>query len=279
MIKFTFAPVKIFKDRYGVSSAAPTAYELADGTKFERYAAKALSKPLSDIYKNQDLQLVGYSYKQYDKNGWSCYPTQLFADGEYKGICWLKWRFNDGGYFTLCDKPIANNEKKIAEGFPDEITLCTDEEAKELRQYEHQVRTDLLNSENWTGIHPAKCGFPENVNPTFYYELLRQLSGDLTGISACPTFGERAVIFFPVFSEIVKHKDWYYTTMDLKRQPDWADEETSDLLVYYRFKSLRGLEITPFDEFGSDNILFELCVTKPPVELGNGVFGSSHLCE
>ncbi len=270
MIKFTFAPVKIFKDIYGVSSAAPTAYELADGTKFERYAVKALSKPLSDIYKNSDLQLVGYSYKQYDKNGWSYYPTQFFVDGEYKGICWLKWRFKDGGYFALCDKPIANNEKKIAERFPDEIKLCTDEEAKELRQYEHQVRTDLLNSENWAGIHPAKCGFPENVNPTFYYELLRQLSGDLTAISACPTFGERAVIFFPVFSEIVKYNDWYYTTMDLKRQPDWADEETSDLLVYYRFKSLSGLEITPFDEFGSDNILFELCVKKPPVELEHG---------
>lgn len=271
MVKFTFAPIKIFKDIYGVSSAAPTAYERSDGTKFEGYAAKALSKPLSDIYRKSDLQLVGYSYKQYDKNGWSYYPTQLFVDGEYKGICWIKWRFNDGGYFALCDKPIANSERKIAERFPDEIMLCADKEAKEMRQYEHQVRTDLLNSEKWTGIHPAKCGFPENVNPTFYYELLRQLSGDLTTISNCPTFGERAVIFFPVFSKIVKHNEWYYTTMDLKRQPDWADEETSDLLIYYRFKSLIGLEITPFDEFGSDNILFELCDKKPAVELGHGI--------
>lgn len=215
---------------------------------------------------------MGYSYKQYDKKDWSYYPTQLFADGEYKGICWLKWRFNDGGYFALCDKPIVSGEKKIVKRFPDEITLCSDEEAKELRQYEHQVRTDLLNSENWA-IHPAKCGFPENVNPTFYYELLRQLSGDLTTISGCPTFGERVVIFFPVFSEIVKHKDWYYTTMELKRQPDWADE-TSELLVYYRFKSLRDPEITPFDEFGSDNILFELCDKKPPVKLAHGVLAS-----
>lgn len=61
--------------------------------------------------------------------------------------------------------------------------------------------------------------------------------------------------------------------MDLKRQPDWADE-TSELLVYYRFKSLRDLEITPFDEFGSDNILFELCDKKPPMELSHGALAA-----
>lgn len=271
MVKFTFAPVKIFKDIYGVSSAAPSAYELSDGTKFEKYAAKSLQKPLCAVYKSLDLQLVGYSYKQYDKNGWSFYPTQLFADGEYKGICWIKWRFNDGGYFVLCDKPIVSSEKKIAEKFPDEITLCTDAEANELRQYEHRVRTDLLCSEEWEDIHPAKFGFPENVDPTFYYEFLRQLSKKLTEISLCRDFRKRAVVSFPVFSEIVKHGDWYYTTMELTRQPDWADEETSNLLVYYRYRALEYSEITPFDEFGADNILFELCDKKPPVELNHGI--------
>lgn len=274
MVKFTFAPVKIFKDIYGVSSAAPSAYELSDGTKFEKYAAKSIHKPLCAVYKTLDLRLVGYSYKQYDKNGWSFYPTQLFADGEYKGICWIKWRFNDGGYFILCDKPIVSNEKKIAERFPDEITLCTDAETNELRQYEHQVRTDLLSSDGWEDIHPAKFGFPENVGPTFYYEFLRQLSKKLIEISLCRDFRKRAVVFFPVFSEIMKHGDWYYTTMELKRQPDWVDEETSNLLVCYRFRSLEYSEITPFDEFGSDNILFELCDKKPPVELNHGILRS-----
>lgn len=66
---------------------------------------------------------------------------------------------------------------------------------------------------------------------------------------------KRDVVMFHVFSKVVKSGYWYYTTRQLTRQPAWTDEENSDLLVYYRFSSLDGSEITPFDEFGSDKIL------------------------
>jgi len=74
---FIFAPLKAFKSRYSSEGIPPSSYQMSDGEKVDKIISKAIKPQIAALYVGEDsVKLVGFSYKQYDENGWSFYPLQ-----------------------------------------------------------------------------------------------------------------------------------------------------------------------------------------------------------
>ncbi len=166
-------------------------------------------------------------------------------------------------------EPILDNAS--VDDFPIDITLCSAEEEAALKPFEHAVRTDILSMPK-SELRHMRDGVPDYCSPTFYYEFSRQISPLLTAISGCDNFAEKAEFYRAWSSVPVNFNGWTYSTMWLARLPSLPDDiENKEVNFIYRWKSLKGREyLTPFDEIGADNILFELCKSNPPVKLNCG---------
>ncbi len=275
---FIFAPIKFFKSRYSSDGIKPSSYLLSDGETVDKIISKALKPQIAALYGGEDsVKLVGFSYKQYDEDGWSFYPLQLFVNDEYKKIRWIKWRSESREYFVLDNglrdevsgETFLNNTP--IDDLPVDITLCTDKEAEALRRFEHDVRTDILSMPE-TELRHTRDGVPDYCSPTFYYEFSRQISALLTEVSGCADLAKKAVFYRAWSAAPVNSGGWTYSTVWLARLPNLPDDiDNKEVDFFYRWRSLKGEEyLSPFDEIGADNILFELCESVPPVELNRG---------
>lgn len=201
---FIFAPIMVFKSRYSSERIQPSSYMLSDGKKIDKLISEAVKPQITALYGKEDnVKLVGFSYEQYNDHGWSFYPVQLFVNDEYRKIQWIKWRSANKEYFVLNNtardevsgEPLTDNAP--VDNFPVDIMLCSDEEAAELKQYEHDVRTDILSmplSEH-SELQHTRDGVPDYCSPTFYYEFSQQISSLLTEASGCNDLAKKAEFY------------------------------------------------------------------------------------
>ncbi len=275
---FIFAPIKAFKSRYSLERIIPSSYQLSDGKTVDKIISKAIRPQIAALYgKDNSIKLIGFSYCQYNNHGWSFYPTQLFVNDNYQKIQWIKWRSDNKKYFVLNDdirdevsgEPISTDTQ--IDDFPVDIMLCSDEEAAILKDFEHDVRTDILSMPQ-SEIRHTRDGVPDYCSPTFYYEFSRQISALLTKVSGCADLAKKAVFYRAWSAAPVNSGGWTYSTVWLARLPNLPDDiDNKEVDFFYRWRSLKGEEyLSPFDEIGADNILFELCKSVPPVKLECG---------
>lgn len=275
---FIFAPIKVFRSRYSSDGIKPSSYILSGGKTVDKIISEALKPQITALYNTEDsIKLVGYSYAQYDDQGWSFYPAQLFINEKFKKIQWIKWRSGSKEYFMLDN---TTRDKVSGEPFPDnapnddipvDIMLCTEEQSAALMRYEHDIRTDIFSIPGSELQHTCD-GVPDYCSPTFYYEFSRQVSALLTEVSGCKGFAEKAEFYRAWVASPINCGGWTYSTMWLARLPRLPDDlDNKEVSFFYRWRSLGEKEyLSPFDEMGADNILFELCGSMPPVELDSG---------
>lgn len=123
-----------------------------------------------------------------------------------------------------------------------------------------------------TELRHTPDGAPDYCSPTFYYEFSRQISPQLAEVSGDADIAKKAEFYRVWSAKPVNHEGWTYSAMWLARLPRLPDDiDNKETDFFYRWRSLGDEEyLSPLDEVGADNILFELCLTVPPIELQCG---------
>lgn len=263
-----FLPMKYFR-WYNSLGCAPDMYCIegdvfGSGLKMslDKYMALQLEAE-AKIRFGKSVKLIGYDYKQINKDGRSYYPMYAVTGNQIMGIQWITWRSslygnsNEDEYFIL--RSDISNGKIISAALPEDIRFCTDEETADLQQFNVAIRSDILLQKNVT-LKYTKQNIGENFGFTFYYEFAFQVTEKLIELTGVNDFDKLAV--FNLYINFVDCDVWTYSSFSLIREPEWI-EPNKRRDFFFRWKSTKGGYIHPRDSVSEGDVVFELCNKIP----------------
>ncbi len=270
MLKLYIAPSKLYLKTYPIEDSL----FFIKKRPFEQAAEAALSEECERLYGKKRIKLTGYSYEQYNENGWSYYPVQFSVNSKYQGISWIKWKYEDKDeYFDLLHTSISmyypmvlddEVRRQLSDTLPQIFRFCTDEEVQMLSQKHKQpnLKYDIL-AQKQIKVFPASMN-SHHDKLFFIYEFRRQMTPMLTNLTGINDLYKIIVQvnFSDLFTENIDGYTYVDATITINPINPWEIYPQYRFII--RWKSNTDKEYIGIKNvIGSDDISFEFSPIIP----------------
>lgn len=256
MLKIYLAPSKLHLRLYSIESDL----FFQEKRPLEKRAENALAEECERIHGKKRIKLTGYSYEQYNENGWSYYPVQISINSKVQGIIWIKWQYeNKDEYFNL-----IRTSKEDSLILPQKFCFCTEEENIRLSNEHRQpiFKCDILENKKIVCFTVAQI---RGINSFFFiYELRRQITPMLTELTEITDLYKKIVQVEIADTFSINRDGYTYCDAIITIEPINPWEIYPKYRFVIRWKSNIEKEyVGVTDVIGSDDITFEFSKVIP----------------
>lgn len=256
MLKIYIAPSKLCLRGYSIEEDN----YFGEKHPFEKAVETALAEECEKMYGKKRVKLTGYSYQQYNEDGWSYYPVQLSVNSKLQGIIWIKWQYgNKDEYFNL-----IRTSKGTSLTVPPIFRFCTDEERQRLSNEHKQpnLEYDILAGKKIVCFTVTQL---RGIDTFFFiYELRRQITPMLTDLTGIKDLYKK-IVQVEIIDRFAINKDGYtYSDAEITIEPINSWEIYPKYRFVIRWKSDTNREyIDVKDVVGTNDITFEFSPIIP----------------
>lgn len=258
MLKIYIAPSKLYLQGYSIEQDN----YFGEKHPFEKAAEAALAEECEKLYGKKRVKLTGYSYEQYNQDGWSYYPVQLSVNSKLQGKTWIKWQYeNKDEYFNL-----IRTSRGTSLTVPHIFRFCTDEERQRLSSEHKQpdLEYDILAGKTLPAFLSVNNYYDKMRVFFFTYELRRQITQLMTNLTGITDLYKK-IEQMNIISIYAVNKDGYtYTDAEIVIEPinPWEAHPSYSFVI--RWKSNTDKEyIDVKDVVGTNDITFEFSPIIP----------------
>lgn len=223
---------------------------------FEEIADKELSRQCFERYNTTRVSLIGYSYTQYNENGWSNYPVQLVVKGNLLGIVWIRWQNRNCKDYFVINKSYDNH----CNDYPINFVLCSDNENKELaKKYPQPVFAGIVCSNKY--IKLSNDITFHGMSNSFVYEYQRQMSQQLINFTGKKDILKNLIIRGITVGYLESNELYTYSMAPVKTK---SKIDGTWYMVAIRWHSAKFDRVIAIDEeVDSESIVFEIAESVP----------------